>query len=267
MEEKTKTSVFENIKIIDETDDYLVIDKPAGLIVHGGNPSIKEKTLTDWLINRYPQINTVGEDPARPGIVHRLDREVSGLMVIAKNQRSFLNLKNQFKSRLTKKEYHAVVYGRMTPDFGTINFPIARSRAGHKMAALPKIDKKKDVLNDRDLGNLAALNKSREAITDFETITATSAYSLLKVDIKTGRTHQIRVHLAAAGHPILGDNLYASKDSAKKNQKKKYNRIMLASTRLTFRDINGLKKEYTINIPKELLMPFPNLQNSLSFDA
>lgn len=252
MEEKMKPSVFEDIRVIEETDDYLVIDKPAGLIVHGGNPSIKVKTLADWLLERYPSIAEVGEDKARPGIVHRLDREVSGLMVIAKNQESFLSLKRQFKSRLTKKEYHAVVYGRISPEFGTLDFPITRAKAGHKMAALPRMKKEKEKLSDRDRGNIAALSKAREAITDFETVAANQAYCLLKINIKTGRTHQIRVHLAAAGHPILGDNLYASKASALKNEKKGFGRILLASTKLSFKDRTGEKKEYSIEIPAAL---------------
>ena len=250
-EENNKKSVFNNIRIVDETNDYLVIDKPAGLIVHGGNPSIKDKTLADWLIDKYPTIIDVGEDKNRPGIVHRLDREVSGLMVIAKNQESFLNLKDQFKSRQTKKEYHAITYGKMTPEFGTIDFPIARAKSGHKMAALPRMTKEKKKLSDRDMGNIAALEKSREAITDFEVLSSSPAYSLLKVDIKTGRTHQIRVHLSASGHPILGDNLYSTRTTAAKNEKKGFTRIMLASTKLSFKNLAGEEKEYHLEIPIE----------------
>ena len=126
-------------EIIKETPEYLVINKPAGMIVHGLNNGKKEAgSLVEWLLAKYPSIRKVGEDPARPGIVHRLDREVSGLMVIPKTNTSFESLKEQFKLRQTKKAYTGLVYGKIAKEEGEICFPIKRSEAGFKMAAVPE---------------------------------------------------------------------------------------------------------------------------------
>jgi len=122
--------------IISETDDYLVINKPAGLAVHGGG-NLKEATLADWLVFSYPKIKTVGDDQTRPGLVHRLDKDVSGLMVVAKTTASFDALKSQFKDREVNKEYTALVHGQIVKDEDIIDFPIVRSQAGYKMAAVP----------------------------------------------------------------------------------------------------------------------------------
>jgi len=186
----------------------LVINKPAGLAVHGGG-NIKEPTLADLLIARYPDIIYVGDDPIRPGLVHRLDKEVSGLMVIAKNNETFEYLKNQFKDRDVNKQYIALVHGKMTTDYGEINFPIKRSREGYKMAAMPLntvdlLSRRKPT--DRDQGNLDGIFKAREAITEYNVIKRFINYTLLQVKIKTGRTHQIRVHSAHIGHVIVGDH-------------------------------------------------------------
>lgn len=242
------------IEIIAETSDYLVINKPAGLAVHGGG-NLKEPTLADWLIKKYPKIKKVGDDPIRPGLVHRLDREVSGLMVIAKNNQSFINLKNQFKEREIVKEYLALVYGRLSKDEGIIDFPITRSSEGYKMAALP--NNASELLNRRhpqvrDQGNIESWLKSRQALTEFETIQKFINYTLLRVKIKTGRTHQIRVHFFAYGHPLVGDNLYCTKKTKEKNKKLPLNRVFLVACRLQFKSRDGQKQEFKINLPVEL---------------
>ena len=131
------------IEIIAETPDYLVINKPAGLIVHyppdkpGPEVSGRNPSLVDWLMIHYPQVSQVGDDPSRPGIVHRLDKAVSGLMVIALNHDSFDDLKRQFKKRLVEKHYETLVYGQVAKDEDRITFPLARSTSGKKMAAKP----------------------------------------------------------------------------------------------------------------------------------
>lgn len=250
-----KTEVGD-IKIIFEDDDLMVIDKPAGLIVHEA-PSHKEKSLSDYLLEYYPDLKGVGEDASRPGIVHRLDKEVSGLMLIAKNQRSYLFLKEQFKKRTIKKEYLAIVYGKMEQSEGKIEFPLVRARSGHKMAALPLLKKEKDILGNRDQGNQKALAKSRDALTLFKLEQAWPNLSLLKVEIKTGRTHQIRAHLAAYGYPLLGDNLYATAKTKVKNKKRQTERIYLASVHLAFKHPNGEKMDFEINIPEELKEALP----------
>ena len=241
-------------EIVFETDDYLVINKPAGLAVHGGG-NIKDTTLADLLIERYPKIKTVGDDPARPGIVHRLDKDVSGLMVVAKNNETFLYLKNQFKDRDIHKEYIALVNGKILNDFGEIDFPIKRSREGYKMAAMPHntvdlLSRRKPT--DRDQGNLEGMFKAREAITEYTVIKRFIHYTLVQVKIKTGRTHQIRVHFFALGYPLVGDPLYFNKKSKIQNKKANLGRIFLAANKLSFKDRSGETKDFSLEMPAEL---------------
>lgn len=228
-----------------EDSNYLVINKPAGLLVHGAG-HIKKISLVDMLVEKYSDIYKVGENPWRPGIVHRLDKQVSGLLVIAKTQRAFDSLKEQFQKRLIKKIYTALVYGHVDKDEYQIDFPIARNAKGYKMAALPKMVK----------GELE--QKGRRAITEFDVIKKTANYSLLKIRIKTGRTHQIRVHLTAYGHPVVGDNLYGTKKTKGKNmrlRKKnllKPDRILLSAIELSFTDLQGEVKKFKIDIPNDI---------------
>lgn len=217
-------------KVIAETDDYLVINKPVGLLVHPA-PGSRNPSLTDWLVKKYPKIKKVGEDPERPGIVHRLDKDVSGLIVIAKNQKMFVCLKSQFQQRQTLKEYLALVYGKIDRDQGVISFPLSRSKITGRISAKP-IDSE----------------QGREAITEFLVLKRLVNYTYLKVTIKTGRTHQIRAHLKAYGHPIVGDKLYYNKN----NKPAKLNRPFLHSTRLGFSDLKGQRQEFEAKLPAEL---------------
>jgi 23S rRNA pseudouridine1911/1915/1917 synthase len=240
--------------VIFEDNNYLVINKPAGLAVHGGG-NLKEATLADWLIKFYPEIKKVGDDPARPGLIHRLDKDVSGLMVIAKTQAAFDNLKEQFKNREINKEYIALVYGQVVNETGEINFPIKRARAGYKMAALPL--KTANLLTrpnpkNRDQGNIAGFFKAKEAITEFKILKKFVNYTLLRVKIKTGRTHQIRVHFFAYGHPLVGDNLYSTKKTKEKNKKLQLGRVFLVASHLSFHDLAGEKRDFKIDLPTEL---------------
>lgn len=227
------------IEIIHDTPEYIIINKPAGLIMHSA-PHIMEKTLADLILKKYPQIKKVGDDPNRPGIIHRLDKEVSGLVAMAKTSESFSNLKKQFKERLVKKEYIALVYGKIKKDSGEIIFPIMRAASGHKMAALPLIIK-----GNRDI-------RGKQAITEFKIIKKYLNYTLVKLSIKTGRTHQIRVHLSAYGHPIVGDNLYSTKKTRELNKKLGLGRIFLVAVKLSFKDLAGAEKTYKIEPPEEL---------------
>lgn len=228
-----------NLKIIDKTKDYLIINKPAGLIVHGA-PHIKEPTLIEGLIKKYSKIKKVGDDPARPGIVHRLDKLVSGLMIIACTNESFDNLKKQFQKRTVAKYYTALVYGQIEADEGRIDFPIYRSKGGYKMVALPKTVKREK----NPLG--------RTALSEFEIMKRYINYTFLKVRIKTGRTHQIRCHLAAFGHPVVGDDLYGTNKTRLKNKKLGLNRIFLHAHRLEFDNLRGERKKYKLELPDEL---------------
>jgi 23S rRNA pseudouridine1911/1915/1917 synthase len=227
------------IEIIDDAPEYIVINKPAGLITHGA-PHIQEKTLADLILKKYPQIKKVGDDPNRPGIIHRLDKEVSGLAVIAKTSNSFSNLKKQFKERLVKKEYIALVYGKIKKDSGEINFPIKRAASGHKMAAVP--------LTTKGGKNI----EGRRAVTEFEVMKRYLNYTLVKLTIKTGRTHQIRTHLAAYGHPVVGDSLYGTKKTRELNKKLGLGRIFLVAVKLSFLNLKGEKKDYKIDLSEEL---------------
>lgn len=241
-------------QIIFEDDNYLVINKPAGLAVHGGG-NIKEATLVDWLLGYYPQIKNIGEDDTRPGIVHRLDKDVSGLMVVAKTQAAFLDLKAQFQEREINKEYTALVYGKLLKEAGEINFPIKRASEGYKMAAMPlnAIDLlSRRTPKDRDRGNIEGIFKAKEASTEFQIIKKFVNYTLIKVKIKTGRTHQIRVHFYAYGHPLVGDTLYFTPKTKAKNQKLKLGRVFLVANHLAFTDLTGEKRDYKIDLPEEL---------------
>ena len=246
-------------KIIFENENCLVIDKPAGLAVHpGGN--IEGRTLKDWLLEKYPEIKGVGEDESRPGIVHRLDMDVSGLMVIAKNQKSYNHLKKQFQDRTIGKEYTALVHGKIDKDYDNIDFHIKRSRDGYRMAAIPKNTENlliRKSPKNRDQGNMEAWFKSRDALTEFEVIKRFVNFTLIKVKIKTGRTHQIRVHLFAYGHPLLGDTLYFTKKSKVKNEKLNLNRVFLFSDKLSFTDLDGERLEFKLSMPKDLTSYLP----------
>lgn len=227
------------LSIISNTPRYVIINKPAGLTIHGA-PHIKETTLIDLVLKKYPKIKKIGEDPDRPGIMHRIDKEVSGLVVIAKTQDSYDSLKKQFQERTIEKEYTTLVYGKIEKEEDKINFPISRASTGHKMAALPSTVK----------GEKNTCGK--KAITEFKILKKYINYTLLKVNIKTGRTHQIRVHMTAYGHPIVGDNLYNTKRTREQNKKINLERIFLFANNLSFTDLTGKKQTFKINMPTEL---------------
>lgn len=245
---KTKKQILSypkhnQIQYIIDTADYIVLNKPAGLITHGA-PSINKITLVDFLLQKYPNIKKVGENPARPGIVHRLDKDVSGLMAIAKTQDCFNSLKEQFQKRKIEKEYTSLVYGKIIKDEDVINFSIRRSKSGHKMAAVP--------LNPSQAQTNFNFKPTKQAATHFNIIKRFANYTLLKIKIKTGRTHQIRVHLAAYNHPIVGDNLYGTKKTREKNKKLDLKRIFLVADKLSFYDLMDKKQTFKINLPQEL---------------
>jgi len=246
-------------EIIYEDEDCLVINKPAGIAVHGGG-NITDPTLSDWLLTHYPEIKNVGDDPIRPGIVHRLDMDVSGLMVIAKNNESFENLKQQFKERKIIKEYSALVHGKVAKDGDLIDFPIKRSKDGNRMAALPKNTEElltRKNPKSRDKGNIGGFFKARQALTEFTVLKRFVNYTFLKVKIKTGRTHQIRVHFFAYGHPLAGDDLYYTKKTAEKNKKLSLGRVFLVADRLSFLANNGERKDFSLGLPEELIKKMP----------
>ena len=224
--------------IIEQTDDYVVIVKPAGLLVHPADSSLDEPTLVDWLVEKFPQIKTVGDEPElRPGIVHRLDREASGLMVIALNQKTFDALKMQFQDRTIEKEYLVLVHGKMLREFGEINLPIGRMSRGGRMAA-----------------HSSNYEEGSEARTEYFVEKRFSTTTLLRVHIHTGRTHQIRVHMFSLQHPVVGDTLYPLKKFGKTKMGKAFPlppRLCLHAARLVFTDKTGARKEFLAELPPD----------------
>ncbi len=228
--------------ILYEDADVIVLEKPTGLLVH--ETTRKEPhTLVAWLVKKYPKIENVGEERYRAGIVHRLDKDVSGIMAVAKTQEMYEHLKKQFKKRSVTKEYIALVYGAPRHESGKINLPIGRNPKG-KFVAHPKTQKKKLLPKDR---NATTLYRVRERIKNF---------SVFEIQILTGRTHQIRAHLSHLGHPIVGDKEYGPKKSFHKMFSKKIKvisapRIMLHSHILEFRGLDGKIKKFQSPLPKE----------------
>ncbi|OHA00504.1 MAG: hypothetical protein A3C07_01490 [Candidatus Sungbacteria bacterium RIFCSPHIGHO2_02_FULL_47_11] len=182
------------MEVIYSDKNLIVINKPPGISVHGGN-GVRGETLVDLLLKQFPEIKNVGDEPAiRPGIVHRLDKDTSGVMVAARNQKSFEILKELFKTRKVEKIYCAIVCGLMRQKKGTIDFPIGR---------ILKNPTKRGVAVARH-----GIKGAREARTDFRVIKTSKEYSFVELNPKTGRMHQLRVHLKAIGHPVACDRIY-----------------------------------------------------------
>ncbi|HRH22309.1 MAG TPA: RluA family pseudouridine synthase [bacterium] len=230
---KVEKKNLPNIQVIFECADYIVVNKPAGLMVHGTATSTAI-TLVDWLVKNYPKVKKVGEDKLRPGIVHRLDKSVSGLMVIALNNKAFEDLKKQFQARTIDKKYIGLVYGQVSKDAGVINFNLERSSSGHKMAAKP------------------TSQGGKEAITEFVVLERYINFTLLELTIKTGRTHQIRAHLSAFNHQLVGDDWYGTVMTKTKNKKFNLGRVFLASVLLAFDNLEGERVKYELGLPAEL---------------
>lgn len=207
-----------------EDEHLIVVDKPAGLPVHPG-PGHPDGTLVNALLARCPDIRGIGGE-LRPGIVHRLDLDTSGLMVVAKTQTAHQRLTEQLKNRQFRKEYLAVAVGMVTPESGTIDAPIARDpRRRQKMAV--------------DAGG-------RAARTHYETLEELEGHTLLNLVLETGRTHQIRVHLAYLGYPLLGDPVYGKAHTL-------VGRQFLHAARLGFHHpVTGAWTQHCSDLPADL---------------
>ena len=175
-----------DLRVVYEDEDLVVIDKPAGLVVHPG-PGHPTGTLVHGLLGRGPGWSTIGGED-RPGIVHRLDRDTSGLMVVARNDAAHRELARQLQERVMSRKYRAIVVGEVAEPAARIEAPIGRD---------PKHRQR-----------MAVVHNGREAITEFRRLAVGPGHSLLEVSLGTGRTHQIRVHLAYIHHPVLGDAVY-----------------------------------------------------------
>jgi 23S rRNA pseudouridine1911/1915/1917 synthase len=170
-------------------DDFVVVNKPAGMVVHA-SAGHASGTLVNALLHRLGTLST-GGDALRPGIVHRLDKETSGVMVVARNDASHQNLSEQFRSRNVRKVYLALLHGKLRGDSGSITLPI--SRDPHRRTRMT-----------------AQRKAGRHARTDWRVLARLDRCSLVEIALHTGRTHQIRAHFAASGHPVVGDTLYGA---------------------------------------------------------
>ena len=223
------------LQILYEDDDVLIVNKPAGMSVHAGAGNSRG-TLVNALLGRGQSLSRGGDlshggavaDDLRPGIVHRLDKETSGAMVIAKNDFAHAKLAEAFSTRAVKKTYLALAEGKLEKRSGTIDFPIGRDpvRRTRMKAFLPAVAQGRP--------NLAA--RARPALTDWRTLAEFGPATLLEVQLHTGRTHQIRVHFSALKHPLVGDTLYgaASHLRAARNAMPALSRQFLHSARLGF---------------------------------
>ena len=249
------------IKVLYEDVNFLVIDKPSGIAAHADGRS-SEKTITDWILKNYPKLKDVGEPVAfnekeidRPGIVHRLDKDTSGVFIIVKTPKAFAHFKKQFMERTIKKTYHAIVSGSVKNDHGIINKPIGRSPSDFR----------------RRLAGRGARGKLREAITEYKVLkrlTLPLAPSLIKergtspdkgrqkglftyleIKPKTGRTHQIRVHMKFLNHPVACDSLYNPKGPCPKGLA----RLALHAKSIEFKAPSGKVVKIESHVPKEFL--------------
>ncbi len=215
------------LRIVYEDGDLLVVDKPAGLAVHPA-PGHARHTLVNAVLAHCPDLSGIG-GKRRPGIVHRLDKDTSGLIIVAKHDAAHLSLARQLKERKVEKTYLALVDGRVAPPEGVIDAPIGRH----------PVDRKR----------MAVVERGREARTRYRTLREVDGRTLLEVRPETGRTHQIRVHLASIGHPITGDPLYNRRGSPPPGLRRQF----LHAQRLAFRHPRtGGRLELEAPLPPEL---------------
>ena len=220
------------VKIVFENDDLLVVDKPAGLTTHP-SPGQTEHTLVNAILSYFPRLAEMG-DSLRPGIVHRLDKDTSGLIIIAKNTPAQLKLIEQFRTRSVSKTYLTLVKGHLTPEQGIIEAPIGRSSS----------DRKK----------MAVTTDGKPARSQYKVIKYYKGYTLLEVKPETGRTHQIRVHLSAIGYPMAGDGVYGVKVPFLKRQ-------FLHAHRLSFNlPSSGERAEFKSALPEDLEKALASLE-------
>ena len=220
------------VPVVFEDEHILVVDKPAGLVVHpgAGNPS---GTLVNALLNRGIE---GGDDPLRCGVVHRLDRDTSGLMVLAKGEPAYSRLVGMMSARRVGRVYRAIVQGEGLPRTGTIDSPVGR---------------------DPDNPTLMAAGVGKPALTHFEVLAGAAGHTMLRVRLETGRTHQIRVHLSAIGHPVYADPLYGSPVSGR--------RLWLHAERLSFEHpVGGESLVFHSDIPEDLRGSAIGLDGSLA---
>jgi len=235
------------IRILFENESFLFINKPSGLSVHQDGIN-EEYTLSEWILEKYPALEGIGEDMIsekgvsikRPGIVHRLDKETSGVLLIVKTKDAFNFTKKAFQERVIEKVYCGIVHGNVKKDEGEISLPIGRSTQDPRKRAAKKKGKVKD------------------ALTRYKVLERFQELSYLEIYPKTGRTHQIRVHLNSIGHPVLCDSLYAERLKCPEE----FGRLALHASSLGITIPNGEKLLVEAPIPP-LFTDFLEKQKSL----
>ena len=244
-EEKLISAEPQNIQfeVIHKSKDFLIVDKKAGMVVHPGAGN-HQNTLLNALLFKFPEL----EKLPRAGIIHRLDKETSGLMIIASNQNSYKNLSEQISKRLVKRTYQAFAVGNISRS-GKIEEPVGR--------------------HPRNRQKQAVTEKGKYALTRYSVLKKYGNYTHLEVNLETGRTHQIRVHMSHIGFPLIGDVLYGRKKRFAKSTNsdlreviEKFPRQALHASNLTFKDIDsGNKVSFESSLPKDLLDLKKNLEN------
>lgn len=231
-----------DITIVYEDEDVVAIDKPSGMMVHhDGKNKGKDRTITDWFLEYCSSAAEVGEALVlengdmidRPGVVHRLDKDTSGVMVLAKDQESFLHLKKQFQDRNVKKEYRTFVFGTFRETRGVISRAIGRSAKDFRLRSAQR----------------GARGTMRNAETAWERIAQSDMHTYIKVIPKTGRMHQIRVHLKAINRPVICDKLYAPKQGCALG----FTRLALHAHKLTLILPNGSEQTFKTPLPKDFI--------------
>ena len=214
------------LDVVYEDEAILIINKPKGMVVHPapGNPN---GTLVNALLFHYKnELSGIG-GVIRPGIVHRIDKDTSGLLIVAKNDEAHLHLSRQLKDHSMYRIYEALIIGSLHPETGTIQAPIGRSTQDRKKMAVTE-------------------QHSRPAVTHYQTLERFAGYSHIQCRLETGRTHQIRVHMAYVGHPILGDEIYGGKRSGFDTQ----GQCLHAKTLCFIHPVSGERMEFTSNLPE-----------------
>jgi 23S rRNA pseudouridine1911/1915/1917 synthase len=227
-------------KIIYQDKDVLVVEKPAGVVVFPEGQTT-ENTLIDQLILEHPDLKNAGEAP-RYGIVHRLDKDTSGVLLVAKTPEALIFFQKQFKNRTVEKKYLALVCGQIEGNWGSLHTLMGRSKSDpRKQKAFPLT---------KEAAGL------RDAITEYNVLEKFAEYTLLEVRIKTGRRHQIRCHLGSIHHPVAGDQLYGFKDSPRPEGLK---RQFLHASSISIQLPSGKTQEFHSELPEELAKILTNL--------
>jgi len=234
------------IETLYEDKNMVAINKPTGLVVHGDGRT-DEPTVVDWVLENYPETKGVGENIEtkdgiieRPGIVHRLDRDTSGVLLIAKNQKIFEHLKEQFKERVVEKTYNAFVYGVLKEKEGVIDRPIGRSASDFRKKSAQR----------------GARGELRKAVTEYRVVKENDEVSFLDIKPKSGRTHQIRVHLKAIHHPVVCDKLYAPKGECVLG----FKRLALHASSIKILTIEGTELSVKAPFPEDFEMAIKTVE-------